>query len=206
MTCADLETLLCDFVDGTLDSERKAAVSRHLAECPACAELARDSAAAVAFLERAADVEVPQELITRILFDAPVKKQRERRGLRRLLADWLHPVLQPRFAMGMAMTILSFSMLGQFAGIRPRQLKAEDLQPARVVQAIEDRLHRTWERAVKYYENLRLVYEIQSRLKEWTEPEEGEARTAPAVPPQSAPAPRDAGPPPSPQDSPPPGK
>jgi anti-sigma factor RsiW len=187
MNCPDLEILLCDYVDGTLDAERKAEVSAHLAECHDCAELVADAAAAVAFMERAAVVEVPQELITRILFEAPIKKQRERRGLRRLLADWLHPVLQPRFAMGMAMTILSFSMLGQFAGIRPRALKAEDLQPAKVVQAIEDRVHRAWERAVKYYDSLRLVYEIQSRLKEFTEPEEGEARTPPAKPAESRP-------------------
>jgi len=28
---------------------------------------------------------------------------------------------------------------------------------------------RTWERGVKYYENLRLVFEIQNRLKQWNE-------------------------------------
>ena len=32
------------------------------------------------------------------------------------------------------------------------------------------------DRMVKYYENLRLVYEIQSRLKEWTDQEEEERR------------------------------
>ena len=62
-------------------------MERHLAECPACAELARDSAAAVAFMERAAEVEPPPELITRILFDAPWSKAKReievpRRGCR----------------------------------------------------------------------------------------------------------------------------
>ena len=80
MNCADIEILICDYVDGTLTAERKAAVERHLAECPACAELARDSAAAVAFMERAADVEPPPELITRILFDAPWSKDRPVEG------------------------------------------------------------------------------------------------------------------------------
>lgn len=181
MNCSDIEILLCDYVDGTLDPEQKAAVATHLAECHNCAELAADAAAAVAFMGRVTEPEVPQELITRILFDAPIKKQRERRGIRKTLGGLLHPILQPRFAMGMAMTILSFSMLGQFAGIRPRALKVEDLQPAKVIAAIEDRAHRSWERAVKYYDSLKLVYEIQSRLKELTEPEEGEARTAPAA-------------------------
>ena len=34
---------------------------------------------------------------------------------------------------------------------------------------VDDRAHRSWDRAVKYYDNLRLVIEIQSRLKEWTD-------------------------------------
>ena len=71
MNCAELEELICDYVDGTLTAARKADVERHLEACPACAEMARDAAAAVAFMERAADVEPPPELITRILFDAP---------------------------------------------------------------------------------------------------------------------------------------
>src|ERR1035438_6021806 len=71
MNCAELEQLICDYVDGTLTADRKAEVDRHLEACPGCAEVARDCAAAVAFMERAADVEPPPELITRILFDAP---------------------------------------------------------------------------------------------------------------------------------------
>src|SRR2546430_9307161 len=43
----------------------------HLGQRRSCAELARDSAAAVAFMERAATVEPPPELITRILHDSP---------------------------------------------------------------------------------------------------------------------------------------
>src|ERR1051326_637629 len=78
MNCAEIEILICDYVDGTLAPALKAELERHLAECPACADLAHDSAAAVAFIGRAADVEPPPELITRILFDAPWSKVRAR--------------------------------------------------------------------------------------------------------------------------------
>ena len=182
MTCADLEMLLCDYVDGTLDRERMQTVELHLAACAACAELAKDAAGAVAFMDRAAGVDVPQELITRILFEIPAKRPRERKGLSKTLGQWLQPILQPRFAMGMAMTILSFSMLGKFAGIEPRQLKASDLNPVAFWMALDDRVHRAWERGVKYYDSLKLVYESQTRLKEWSEPEEGELQPPPAVP------------------------
>src|ERR1051325_8447429 len=101
MTCADYEILICDYVDGTLAPAQKTELERHLDGCPACAELARDSAAAVSFMERAADVEPPPELITRILFDAPWSKLKPRRGG---VIGWvrglLDPVLQPKIVMG----------------------------------------------------------------------------------------------------------
>jgi len=50
MNCAELEQLICDYVDGTLGAARKAEVERHLEACPACAEVARDAMAAVAFM------------------------------------------------------------------------------------------------------------------------------------------------------------
>src|SRR5258708_34571593 len=128
MNCAELEELICDYVDGTLTAARKADVERHLQACPACAELAQDSAAAVAFMERAADVEPPPELITRILFDAPWTRKApvKIRGPLSYLGKLIAPILQPRFAMGMAMTILSVSILSRFVPMQ--QFKASDLR------------------------------------------------------------------------------
>jgi len=37
MNCAELEILICDYVDGTLAAADKAAVESHLSACPACA-------------------------------------------------------------------------------------------------------------------------------------------------------------------------
>jgi hypothetical protein len=179
MNCADVEILLCDYVDGTLYGEQKTAVERHLSACPGCAELVADAAGAVAFIERAAVVEPPAELMTRILFELPsVKQVTSSRSLwGRLRVRWIDPVLQPRFAMGMAMTVLSFAMLGRFAGIEIRQLKPSDLDPAKVWMTIEDRAVRTWERGVKYYQSMRLVYDVQTRLSEWNDQAEADKRT-----------------------------
>ena len=171
MKCNDLEALICDYVDGTLTVAEKATVELHLKTCPACRELVDDSRAAIAFMEKAEAIEPPPALVNTILFEArngksaPVKKS----GARNWLSRLVEPILQPKFAMGMAMTILSFSMLGRFAGINPRQLKASDLEPARVWASLEDKTYRTWERAKKYYESLRLVYEIQQTLRDWNE-------------------------------------
>jgi len=173
MNCAELEISICDYVDGTLTPALKAEVTRHLDQCPACAELARDSAAAVAFMESAASVEPPPELITKILYDAPWSHGHEKAvGLRRRLGAFLGPVLHPKFAMGMAMTILSLSLLKPFVAPGLRQLKPADLSPSAVWTSLDDRAHRAWARTVKYYDNLRVVYQIQTMLREWQQQDE----------------------------------
>jgi len=165
MNCAEIEILICDYVDGTLAPAQRAEVERHLAECTACAALAADSAAAVAFMDRSADVEPPPELVTRILFDAPWQKSR---------TGWFskvfNSVLQPKFAMSMALTVLSFSMLfGRF-----RQLNPSDLQPAKVWAGLEDRAYLVWSRTVKFYDNLKFVYQIQTTLREWQQDQDAQ--------------------------------
>ena len=173
MNCPELEILICDYVDGTLTPDQRALVERHLAECASCAELARDSAAAVGFMEKAAEVEPPPELITRILFHRGWGKDGSRpskakSALTRWLSRVFSPMLQPRFAMGMAMTVLSLAAVA-----RPvRQLKLSDIEPAKVWASIEDNAVRSWERTVKFYENLKWVYQIQTTLREWQQQDE----------------------------------
>jgi len=180
VNCADVEILLADYVDGTLRGDVLSTVEAHLAGCAACSELARDSAAAVAFMDRAAVVEAPPELVTRVLFEitaGPSRAVVKPSWGRRILGRWLEPVLQPRFAMGMAMTVLSFAMIGRFTQVR--QLTPADLDPVKVWTAAEDRVVRWYNRGVKYYDSLKVVYEIQTRLKEWAEEQPG---TPPASP------------------------
>ena len=176
MNCADAEILICDYVDGALAADQRSELERHLAECPGCAELAGDSAAGLSFIERAADVEAPQELITRILFDAPWSKGKPKQAAwLKWMGGILSPIMQPRFAMGMAMTILSFSMLFKFAS---PSLKPSDLKPSRIVAAMEDRVSYGWARTVKFYENLKVVYKIQSTLRQWQQMQTEEQRPA----------------------------
>ncbi len=183
MNCAELEVLICDYVDGTLDAAGRAVVEEHLAQCEECAALAADSAEAVQFMERAADVEPPPQLITRILFDAPWRKSARMQGVRGWIDRIFSPLLQPRLVMGMAMSVLSLSLLFHNVG----QLKPSDLEPSKVVAGIEDRAERTWARTVKFYDNLKVVYQVESLLHEWQQQDE-EQRPAskPAVKPAAA--------------------
>ena len=178
ITCAEFEVLYCDYVDGLLREPEKTALEDHRNTCAACAELARDIHGAMAFIERSDRVEPPAELLTRILHDIPsVKMKPERRSwFRKTFGGAMDTVLQPRFAMGMAMTMLSLAMLVKFTGIKPRPIRPADLHPVKIWATVDDRAHRTWDRAVKYYDNMRLVIEIQSRLKEWSEQDQEQRR------------------------------
>jgi hypothetical protein len=179
MKCSDLEALICDYVDGVARDAERATVELHLNECESCRQVAADSRAALEFMERVAEVEVPPALVNKILFEvraggqAPVRVSK-----RRWISRWLEPVLQPKFAMGMAMTILSFAMLGRMVPIR--QLKPADLQPSKVWMAAEDKAWRSWEKARKYYESLRLVYEIRETLSDMNEAADSKAVQKPA--------------------------
>ncbi len=190
MTCADIEILLADYQDGTLAADEKSAIESHLSTCKACEELASDVAGAVAFMERASDVSAPPELVTRILFEissGPSHVAVKPSWMRRIFGNtiggkFMEPVLQPKYAMGMAFTLLSFAMLGRFAGIEVRHLSPSDLDPVKIWTATEDRVTRTWQRGVKYYESLRLVFEIESRVKEWRDDGSDAANKPPAAP------------------------
>lgn len=176
MNCAEFESTLADYVDGTLDASGRASLERHASSCAGCREFFEEVTGAAAFLRRAEEIEPPATLITRIAYQAPLGRTREpyeRQGLlSRLTSKWLQPILQPRLVMGMAMTVLSFAMLERCTGVKVQNVQAADLNPVRVWGGVEDRAVRLKDRVVKSYENLRVVYEIETRLKDLEQQQE----------------------------------
>jgi anti-sigma factor RsiW len=159
VTCADFEILLADFLDGTLRADEKLAVENHAAACTACAELARDVSGAMAFIERAAEVAPPPVLVNRILSATAAERVEGSWLVRPQVASlkprrwkqWMGVVLQPRFAMSLAMAAISLAMLGRFG------------------PAAEVGVQRAWDRAMKNYDNMQLVYEVQNQWQEWNQ-------------------------------------
>src|SRR6185312_2542519 len=174
LSCAEFETLLADWIDETLGlstqavSER-AAFTRHLESCAACKALAEDAASAVNFMERAAGVEMPPELVSKILHatNSGWELKLRRRGITGWINRAFAPILRPRVVMGAVLTLMSATMLTRCA---PHQtLTPADLDPVRLWSSLDLRAHRVWGRAVKSYESMRLVYEVKSQINDWTE-------------------------------------
>jgi hypothetical protein len=186
MNCADVEILLCDYLDGTLAPSQRAELESHLGTCSMCAEFAMDAGAGLAFLEHVPDVVPPQELVTRIMHQAPapgflksLDGSQAPGGLKKWLHRMLEPIRQPRYVYGAMMTILSLSMMTRCAGVPVRDLKAEDLNPQRVWVNLETKVERIYDRTIKTYESMRLVYEVRQELRQWRDQQQEQDAAAP---------------------------
>ncbi len=169
MDCAEFEIILADYLDGTLPEPARAAFEAHKASCAECAAMAEDAGAAVAFMERAEVVQAPAALVGRVLHATNSGWELKLRGAG--VRGWINrtfaPILQPRFVMGALMTLMSLTMLTRCAGAPNRPITAADLDPVRLWGSLDDRAHRMWDRGVKSYESMRLVFEIRTQIDEW---------------------------------------
>ncbi len=176
--CEAFESALCDYLDGACSPEARAAMAIHLSECVACAAYERDIREGMGLLQAAEPLDAPPVMVNRILLQVPAQATGWRGWLARLFEPLVQPFLQPRIVMGAMMTVLSLAMMTRCAGVPSRSLTASDLDPVRIWGAFDDRVHRTWDRTVKAYESMRVVYEVQGRVHEWRQQQEEQDRIA----------------------------
>ena len=185
MQCAEFEGLLAEALDGQLSGTQLQDFRQHRDLCPVCGPLFAQAETGLSWLKAVKAVEPPPHLVNSILaattgvqahvpVAVPVTQPWPER-----LRSWVHPVLapvwsvarQPRFAMSFAMAFFSVSIALNAAGVRLGDLRTADLRPSALVRGY----YETSAKVVKYYENIRFVYELESRvrdLKRVTEPEE----------------------------------
>ena len=66
------------------------------------------------------------------------------------------------------MAFFSFSLVLNFAGVKLSDFRNLDLRPSAISTTASMQYHMTTAKVVKYYENIRFVYELESRMKELT--------------------------------------
>ncbi len=193
--CLELEPLLAEYAEGTLREAERTAVERHLAGCLACREMLGAVSAALAVCRQSGAVAAPPRLVARILEQTTGKLPWTRR-----LRSWLRPALEPRLALGTAMAVISFSIVLNAVGVDLRQVTLADLSPTRIYTRLDRTVHLAGTRAMKYYNDLRIVYEIQTQLQAIRE------TAAPAEEQQARPQPKQQQPPQQPARPPAPNK
>ncbi len=108
---------------------------------------------------------------------------RTRMGLR--LRPITHAVLQPRFMMTAAMAFFSIALTLNVTGVRLDQIRASDLKPS----SLRRNFYQANAHVVRYYDNLRVVYELESRVHDLqhTSDESAPAPEYPVAPAPDAP-------------------
>jgi Putative zinc-finger len=73
-----------------------------------------------------------------------------------------HTMLQPRLAMTAAMAFFSIALTLNLTGVHLSSLRASDLKPSSILRSA----YETKARVVRYSDNLRVVYELESRVRD----------------------------------------
>lgn len=182
--CEQIEERLSDYVDGLLSDEERREFSAHVAGCANCAPLVSTVSTLVTRMHALEAVEAPLKLIPNILDQTLGPRRTEtRQGWRGWFA-WLEPVMQPRFAMGVASLVVTFIILVQVTGLRPKNVNAADLNPANLYRTANRHAHLVYARGAKFVNDLRVVYEIQSRLRPEAQPNQAPEVAPPPPDPQ----------------------
>jgi hypothetical protein len=161
-TCMNSEERLAEYLEGRLEAVERAQMEAHLAECAACRELAAQVQWLEARLPHLEPELVPSGLVYRILeaTSGAVRPKREF-SWKTIFAG----LTSPRFALGLGSVAATIFILFQALGINPKKFTVQDLNPVNLYRAADQQAHLSYARGVRFVNDLRVVYEIRSRLQ-----------------------------------------
>lgn len=163
-TCEKIESRLGDYLDGLLSAEERHAFDLHVNTCPRCTPLVSSVAQLVAQLHSMEEVEPPPRLAYSIL-DKTIGPRESLTGWR-ALPVWIRHLVSPRVVYGALSIATTFLVLASASGFSLRKPKLADLRPINIYRNADRQVHLVYARSTKFVSDLRVVYEIQSRLNE----------------------------------------
>ena len=180
--CGQWETLLADALDGLLRPEDEATFTSHMAGCAACTALFEEARQGREWLEfLSPEPEVPEGLLDKILAQTGPGHTcgvqtgtRQATWFRCAIPAWQRPGLmgrirrfaEPRLLMTAAMAFFSIALTLNMTGVRlSRTSGLSNLKPTAVRSFMERRFTMASTPIIRYYDHLRLVYEVESRMR-----------------------------------------
>ena len=180
MQCSEFDALLTEALDQHLSGDKLERFQSHARGCPTCGPLLAEADAGLRWLHELVEVDPPVNLVDNILaattgldtarLHGTAAAQTDASWFERVQAwasSLVTPILgvakQPRFAMSFGMAFFSLSITMSMAGVKLGDLRHADLRPS----AIKRNYYETSGRLVKYYENIRFVYEMESRMRDF---------------------------------------
>ena len=157
-TCEQTEARLSDYLDGLLPPAEQTAFDLHVNACERCTPLVASVSHVLGTLHTLEPVEPSPQLVNSIL-TATLGPQSWRNAKR-----WLRTFQSPRFIYGAVSVAATFIVILAASGFFSHKPKLADLYPATIYRNADRQAHLVYARGTKFFSDMRVVYEIQSRL------------------------------------------
>jgi hypothetical protein len=172
-TCDQTEARLSDYLEGLMSAPERATFEAHAHECAECGPLVESVRSLISEMQSVGPLEVPPQLIYSILDQT--LGPREHVTFWQSSKKFLAGLATPKFAYGTASVMATLFILLSASGLSFRKPKLSDLNPSSVARNVNRQAHLSYAHMVKYVSDLRVVYEIQSRLRQ----EDNQLQTVP---------------------------
>jgi anti-sigma factor RsiW len=180
-TCEQTEARLSDYLDGLLQPAEQTAFDLHVNTCERCTPLVASVSHVLGTLHTLEQVEPSPQLVNSIL-TATLGPQSWRKAKR-----WLRSFQSPRFVYGLVSVAATFIVILTASGFSWRKPKLSDLAPATIYRNANSKAHVAYARGTKFFSDMRVVYEIQSRLRQDNELPTNSESTVPKSSPNAQP-------------------
>ena len=175
LRCEEWEALLADALDGVLPEGKATAFRAHSAECGNCGDLlahAEQGREWLGYLHTEPDV--PPALIGKILdrtvgpgsMSLPAVAAAQGAGAAAMALPWRRNFHETRLLMTVAMAFFSIALTLNLIGVKVSDLRLADLRPATIGSTLSRQFYAARGSVVRYYDNLRFVYQLESRMRE----------------------------------------
>lgn len=158
-TCEQTEARLSDYLDGLLQPAEQTAFDLHVNACERCTPLVAGVSHVLGALHTLEQVDPSPRLVNSIL-TATLGPQSWRSAKR-----WLRGFQSPRFVYSAVSVAATFLVILTATGFWKKP-KLADLVPATIYRNANRRAHLVYAHSAKFVSDLRVVYEIQSRMNE----------------------------------------
>lgn len=179
--CNEWESQLTDALDGLLNPDEEARFVAHKMICPSCAEMYEEARKGRQWLEfLSPEPEAPEGLLEKILATTgPGHEMSEVPVAADVVPMFVPPVWQqagfaarmraamhPRALMTVAMAFFSIALTLNLTRTDVSRLRLADLRPVALRSYMERQLNMASVPVVRYYDHLRIVHEVESRVRE----------------------------------------
>jgi anti-sigma factor RsiW len=184
-TCEQTEARLSDYLDGVLNPVELAEFTAHVPSCARCAPLVASVSDLLTGMHGLEQIEAPPRLVYSIL-DKTLGPRETVTGWRAMLG-WVRGAASMRFAYGALSVAATVIIFVTASGFNWRHPKLADLRPATIYHKADSSVHLAYAHSAKIVNNLRVVNEIQSRLREENDLRVNPESTVPEASPQKQP-------------------